>query len=99
VRARATVLNLDWRHRLSALVSLAAAGALLRRRPLGVAGALAVLVAANRDFYLLLLRRRGPAEAGAGVGLHVVHHLTSVAALVVGVARAARGAQKSHQRS
>jgi hypothetical protein len=85
----ATALNLGWRHRLSALASLAAAAAVLRRRPAGVAGALAVLVAANRDFYLLLLRRRGAAEAAAGIALHVVHHLTSAAALVAGLARAA----------
>jgi hypothetical protein len=84
----ATALNLGWRHRVSALASLAGAAAVLRRRPLAAASALAVLVAANRDFYALLLRRRGPAEAAVGVGLHAVHHLTSIAALVTGLLRA-----------
>ncbi len=93
-----TALNLGWRHRISAVASVAGAVALVRRRPLGVAAALATLVAANRDFYALLLRRRGPAEAAAGVGLHAIHHLTGVAALVAGLAGATGAAQKSHQR-
>jgi glycosyltransferase involved in cell wall biosynthesis len=88
-----SALNLGWRHRVSALASLAGAAAIVRRRPLGVVAALATLVAVNRDFYVLLLRRRGPAEAVAGVGLHAIHHLTGAAALVAGVA------QKSHHRS
>jgi hypothetical protein len=91
-RNSTTTLNLGWRHRVSAVASLAAAAALARRRPLGAAAALAVLVALNRELYALVHRRRGPAAAAAGVGLHVVHHLTSAAALVVGLARAARGA-------
>ena len=45
-------------------------------------GALVVL---NHDFYGLLWRRRGPLEAAAGVALHVVHHLTAVAAVPVGL--------------
>ena len=46
--------------------------------------------ALNRRFYALLLRRRGPAEAALGVGLHALHHLVSAAAVPVGVARWAR---------
>ena len=89
----ATALNLGWRHRVSALASVAGAAAIVRRRPLGAAAALATLIAVNRELYALLLRRRGPVEAAAGVGLHAIHHLTGVAALVAGAA------QKSHQRT
>jgi hypothetical protein len=39
----------------------------------------------NRPFYGLLLRRRGPAQATAGVFLHALHHLASAAAVPVGV--------------
>lgn len=83
-------LNLGWRHRLSALASLAALAALLARRPAPLAGALAALAALNRGFYVLLWRRGGPAQVAAGIPLHVVHHLTSVAAVAVGLARVGR---------
>lgn len=86
-RRRVTgTLNLGARHRASALASLALAGAILTRRPGLAAAGLGVLVVANRDFYALLVRRLGPARAPAGVALHVVHHLTAVAAVPVGVA-------------
>ena len=48
--------------------------------------ALLVLLGANRGFYGLLARRRGLGEAVVGVGLHVVHHLTALAAVPAGVA-------------
>lgn len=86
-RGSASTLNLGWRHRLSALASVAGAASLLARRPLGAAVAVAALVALNRPFYRLLHRRRGPAEAGAGVLLHALHHLVGVAAVPVGVLR------------
>src|SRR5262249_5692311 len=86
-RSSASHLNLSWRHRLSALAALSAAVAVVRRRPAVAVGALVVLVALNRSFYSLMLRRRGPAEAVAGVGLHVIHHLTGVAAVPVGALR------------
>jgi Glycosyl transferase family 2 len=98
-RSSTTALNLGWRHRLSAFASVAAAAALLRRRPLTAVAAVAVLVGANRELYALVLRRRGPSGLAAGVALHAVHHLTSAAALIVGLLRFVRGAQKSHQRS
>ena len=82
-----TVLNLGWRHRASAITSVAAALALLRGRPRAAAGSLAVLVVLNLPFYRLLLRRRGPAEAGLGVGLHAAHHVTGVLSVPVGVFR------------
>ena len=81
----ATELNLGWRHRLSALISVAGTLGLLARRPAAVATAGLGLVALNRRFYMLLLRRRGPAEATAGVFLHALHHLASVAAVPAGV--------------
>jgi len=78
-------LNLGWRHRASAVASLAGLLAVAGRRPRAVAASTAALVALNRSFYALLLRRRGPAEAALGVGLHAIHHLTGVAAAVAAV--------------
>lgn len=85
-----SALNLGWSHRVSALSSVVVAGALLARRPVPAVAAAGVLVALNRPFYALLARRRGPAEAVAGVGLHVLHHLASVAAVPFGVLAHAR---------
>jgi glycosyl transferase family 2 len=79
-------LNLGWRHRLSAIVSIAAATAAVTRRTPTAAVAAGTLVALNQTFYALLLRRGGPARAGAGVGLHVLHHLTAASAVPVAVA-------------
>lgn len=84
-RGSATALNLGWRHRLSALAALAGTAALLARRPVPALAGAAGLVALNGRFYLLLLRRRGPVEATAGVFLHAAHHLVSIAAVPVGV--------------
>jgi GT2 family glycosyltransferase len=78
-------LNLGWRHRLSALAALGAAGALLRGRFGRVIVALGVLVALNRSFYALLARRQGRAGAAAGVGLHVLHLLVGVLSVPVGI--------------
>ncbi|MEK6278391.1 MAG: glycosyltransferase family A protein [Actinomycetota bacterium] len=77
-------LNLAPRHRASAAVALTAAAAIATRRPALALGALGALVALNRDLYALLARRRGPAEAVAGVGLHALHHLVGVAAVPAG---------------
>ena len=41
-------------------------------------------VAINRAFYRLLLSRCSPAETAAGVGLHALHHLVSIAAVPAG---------------
>jgi GT2 family glycosyltransferase len=82
-----SALNLGWRHRLSSLAAATiAAGAILRRLDAIFAG-LAALLALNASFYRLLVRRRGPAEAAAGVGLHLIHHLIGLAALFAGTAR------------
>jgi GT2 family glycosyltransferase len=80
-----TGLNLGWRHRLSAVTSIALVASLAARRPRQATLALGALVALNADFYALLARRRGPAEAAAGVGLHVLHHLTGAAAVPLGL--------------
>jgi hypothetical protein len=85
-RTSPTALNLGWRHRLSAVASVGAVGALAVRRPAVATGALGVVIALNRAFYGLLLRRCGPARAATGVGLHVVHHLTGAAAIPTGIA-------------
>jgi hypothetical protein len=84
-RGSTNVLNLGWRHRLSALAALAGAAAVVFRRPGAVLASGLGLVMLNRPFYGLLLRRRGPAEATAGVFLHALHHLASVAAVPIGV--------------
>ena len=81
----ATALNLGWRHRASAAACATGVAGVLLRRPLAAVAALLVLLGANRDFYVLLARRRGVAEAAAGVGLHAVHHLTALAAVPAGV--------------
>jgi GT2 family glycosyltransferase len=85
-RSLLTTLNLGWRHRLSAALCVGGLAAAVLRRPLGASGAVCALVALNLPFYALLLRRRGPLEAIAGIGLHVVHHLTATASVPVGLA-------------
>jgi GT2 family glycosyltransferase len=81
---RSSALNLGWRHRASAVATVVTAVALLRGRLRTAALGIAALFAFNRSFYALLARRRGRAEAAAGVGLHALHHL--VAALSVPIA-------------
>lgn len=83
-------LNLSWRHRLSALVSIAGAVAVVRRSLLGVSGCAVALVGLNLRFYLLLVRTRGVAEAATGVALHALHHLVAAAAVPMGVLRHVR---------
>ena len=96
--APAGILNLGWRHRASAALSVIGTAAALRRRPLVTAAALAGVLALNRDLYALLYARRGAAGAAAGVGLHVVHHLVSAAALAVGALRVSVRRRQSVQR-
>jgi glycosyltransferase involved in cell wall biosynthesis len=86
-----TALNLGWRHRASAAVSVVAAGALLLGKPRVAAGSLLLLVPLNARFYELLLRRRGPVEAALGVGLHAVHHVTGALSVPVGLVRYLKG--------
>src|SRR5262249_7804264 len=85
-RALPAELNLGWRHRAGAALSLGAVVALLARRPGAAVAALGGLVALNGCCYRLRARQRGVPQAVAGVGLHVVHHLSSAAAVPLGAA-------------
>jgi len=82
-----SVLNLGWRHRVSALAAVVAAAGLAARKPAAVVVSGGALVVLNRRFYNLLLQRMGVRGAAAGVILHAAHHLVSVAAVPVGVVR------------
>jgi hypothetical protein len=76
-------LNLAWRHRVSAVSSLLVLGSLAARRPRAAAAWLMVVYAINERFYRLLARR-GRRHWIAGIGLHLMHHVVSVVALVLG---------------
>ncbi len=78
-------LNCGWRHRVSAIATSAAVGALILWWPALLVAALSALVWLNRRFYLLLAVRLGPPRAIAGVALHGLHHLVSIAAVPVGL--------------
>lgn len=85
-------LNLAPRHRASAAAVLALVAGLASAPawPLGgllAAAGLGVLVAANRGFYRLLLRLRGPAFLAAAIPLHVLHTLCGAAGFAAGAAR------------
>ncbi len=84
-------LNLGWTHRLSAVASLLALFAVVRRRPGLLAGAALALVGLNRSLYVLVLRRLGPGGALAGIGVHMLHHLAATASVAAGVAADALG--------
>jgi GT2 family glycosyltransferase len=78
-------LNCGWRHRASAAATVAGlAAVLVAHLPLAVL-ALVLLVALNRGFYGLLLRRLGPLRALAGLALHAAHHLVAVVSVPAGV--------------
>jgi GT2 family glycosyltransferase len=87
-RRLSSSLNLGWRHRLSAAACVIGLAAAVLSRFSSALIALAVLVALNRSFYAVLLRRQGLVRAFAGVGLHAMHHLVAVAAVPAGVAAA-----------
>lgn len=84
-RRAPAVLNLGWRHRLSALSLFALPVLAVLGILAGVAACAALFVALNVRFYELLVRRMGVARGVAGVGLHALHHVLGVAALGVGV--------------
>ena len=56
-----------------------------QRRVLDQPAALGLLVVLNAPFYGLLLKRRGPLQAAAGVGLHTIHHVTAACAVPLGL--------------
>jgi hypothetical protein len=80
-----TALNLGWRHRIGTGASLLLLVGLVRRNALLVGSTLALLIVLDRRFYLLLLRRRGAGLVAVGVPLHVVHRLTSAAAVPIAI--------------
>jgi GT2 family glycosyltransferase len=82
-----TALNLGWRHRASAAVSVGCMSALLLRRPKAAGAALALLFALNADFYALLYDKRGARQAALSFPLHLLHHLVAVTAVPVGIVR------------
>ena len=90
-RSGSSALNLGWRPRVSAVAAIVSALGFVRGRPTTALCGLVALTALNAELYELLYRRRGPAAATAGVGLHAVHHVTGVLAVPVGVARHLNG--------
>jgi GT2 family glycosyltransferase len=80
-----TALNLGWRHRIGTGASLLLLVGLIRRNALLVGSTMTLLVVLDRRFYLLLLRRRGARLVAVAFPLHVVHRLTSAAALPIAV--------------
>jgi Glycosyl transferase family 2 len=84
-RLHSTALNLGWRHRLSALSCVTAAGLLGARQPRAALTVMAAFVALNLPLYRLLLRRGGVKLAAAGVPLHALHHLAGAAAVPAGL--------------
>lgn len=85
-RTTSRALNLGWRERASAFACLLALGGLVLRRPAVAACSSLAFLTLNRRLYALLLRRQGARGAMFGVGLHVVHVLTAVAAVPAGLA-------------
>lgn len=82
-RSYSTALNLGWRHRVGTGASVVFVGGLVRRKLRLASTALALLLVVDRGFYALLLRRRGVRMLAAGVPLHVLHRLTSAAAVPI----------------
>lgn len=86
-RSSSSVLNLSWRHRLSALASvLLVAAAVLQLFWIALV-LVAILVGLNWSFYRLLVRRMGLLRALGGVLLHWLHHLVGVVAVPLGIIR------------
>lgn len=88
-RRVSSALNCGWRHRASAIACVVGLIAATLGLALTAVVAACALVALNRSFYALLGRRLGPAQAAAGVVLHGLHHMVSVAAVPVGIVASA----------
>ena len=89
-----SALNLSWRHRAAATAALAAVGAFALGRPRAGAAAVVAMICSNMSFYVLLRRQGGTRLALAGVPLHLLHHLTAVLSVPLGVAAWARGVNR-----
>jgi Glycosyl transferase family 21 len=83
--AGATSLNLDGRHRASAVATVTLALAALARRPRTALASLLAVLVLNRGLYRLLAQRGGPQLLLAGIGLHLIHQLTAIASVPVAV--------------
>lgn len=94
-----TALNLGWHHRIGTGVSLLLLVGLVRRKFLLVASTLALSIVLDRRFYGLLFRRGGPLLVAAGVPLHLVHRLTSAAAVPTALTAHVLGKRNARKRS
>jgi cellulose synthase/poly-beta-1,6-N-acetylglucosamine synthase-like glycosyltransferase len=99
--SHSTALNLGWRHRVGTASAVLLLPALVRRRYRTALGIVALLLLLDRRFYALLLRSRGRAQLAAGLPLHIVHRLTSAAAvpLALGSHLSARGTNPRDQQA
>lgn len=98
-RSQSTALNLGWKHQIGTAASLLLVASIVRRRLWFAGGALALLIALERRFYVLLFRRRGPLLVFAGVPLHIVHRLTSAAAVPMALAAHLRAIRRGSGRA
>lgn len=98
-RTGASALNLGWRHRLSTAASALLVVGLLRRSSRLAGTMLPLLMVLDGPFYRLLFRRRGLRLVVAGVPLHLVHRLTSVAAVPVALGGHLRARKRTRQRT
>jgi GT2 family glycosyltransferase len=85
-RSSRAALNLGWRHRLSTAGSMLLILLLIRRRFSPAVAVLGLLVLVDWPFYALLRRRRGARLLVAAIPLHVLHRLTSAAAVPLAIA-------------
>ncbi len=77
-------LNLSWRGRASAVLSVAFAAGALTRRPRIALVSLAGVAVTELPFLRLLARREGPAATAAGLGLLVLHKLVAIVGMAAG---------------
>ena len=98
-RSQSTALNLGWKHQIGTAASLLLVTSIVRRKLWFAGGALALLIALERRFYVLLFRRRGPLLVFAGVPLHIVHRLTSAAAVPMALASHLRAIRRGSGRA
>jgi glycosyltransferase involved in cell wall biosynthesis len=82
-RGDSSALNLAPRHRVATVAAVSLVAGLVRRDVRIVAGAAAVILVNDRKFYVLMRRRRGTAFAVAAFPVHLVHRLTSAAAVPI----------------
>jgi hypothetical protein len=79
-------LNATPRQALAAAASLGVIAGLVARRPRRAAYGVVAMAALNLRFFVLLARAGGPRLLAAGLGLHLLHHLVSAAAIPAGLA-------------